>query len=126
MKKLTIKSYEEASELVVLSEKEIKANEAFVKLTTIVKALNGKWVADLSDWSQPKYIIYSRYLYSVLFGGNASDGALAGFGCSYTITAPSIAAATIGSRLCLKSRDDAEYIIETFPDLLKDFFMVEQ
>ena len=52
-KKVT--SYEAAVALVVLTEKEIKSNEAFIKLTTIAKALNEGWVPDWNDWSENKY-----------------------------------------------------------------------
>jgi hypothetical protein len=39
-------------------------------------------------------------LRTVLFGGAASDGSTAGFGCSIASYAPSYAHARIGSRLC--------------------------
>lgn len=39
-------------------------------------------------------------LRGVLFGGRADGGAGCGFGCAYSISAPSYTTATIGSRLC--------------------------
>ena len=39
-------------------------------------------------------------LRGVLFGGNANNGALAGFGYAYSLYAPSSTAVTVGSRLC--------------------------
>ena len=124
LKKIT--SYEVALSIIELSEKEIRSNEAFIKLTAIAKALNEGWIPDWSDWSQRKYYIYSRYLYSVVFGGIADTGAFAGFGDSFTYCAPSYANAYFGARLCFKSADLADFVIETFPELLKDLCMVDQ
>lgn len=39
-------------------------------------------------------------LRSVLFGGNANSGTLAGFGFAYSSNAPSLTSANVGSRLC--------------------------
>jgi hypothetical protein len=39
-------------------------------------------------------------LRGVLFGGNANNGANAGFVCSYAINAPSFTSSNFGSRLC--------------------------
>ncbi|MBZ4675009.1 MAG: hypothetical protein JG772_698, partial [Dysgonamonadaceae bacterium] len=39
-------------------------------------------------------------LRTVLFGGDAANGAYAGFGYSYSAISPSSASAAIGSRLC--------------------------
>ena len=82
--KISLMSYEEAVQMVELSEKEQASDVAFVKLCRIIKALNNGWVPDFSDWNQNKYWIYSNYLYSVYFGGSASYGAAAGFGFSYS------------------------------------------
>lgn len=46
--------------------------------------------------------ISSTELRAVLWGGAAYDGAYCGFVFSYTYRAPSIAATTVGSRLCFK------------------------
>ena len=124
--KLSVMSYEDAVKMVELSEKEIRSDAAFVKLCRIIKALNKGWTPNFADWSQNKYWIYSNYLYSVLFGGTANTGAYAGFGYASATNSPSFASATIGSRLCLKDREAAEFVIENFSDLLKDLYMVEQ
>jgi len=53
-------------------------------------------------WADYHYtnIPTSEALRGVLFGGNASNGASAGFGFAYSFYAPSAADAPIGSRLC--------------------------
>ena len=53
-------------------------------------------------WADYHYtnIPTSEALRGVLFGGDASCGAVAGFGCAYSDHAPSDAAANVGSRLC--------------------------
>jgi hypothetical protein len=124
--KLSVMSYEDAVKMVELSEKEIRSDAAFVKLCRIIKALNNGWTPDFANWDQNKYWIYSNYLYSVSFGGTANIGARAGFGCANANYAPSFAFASFGSRLCLKDREAAEFVIENFSDLLKDLYMVEQ
>lgn len=42
----------------------------------------------------------SEALRGVLFGGSASNGARAGFGCAYSSYTPSYTYASVGSRLC--------------------------
>lgn len=128
MTKITerVKSYEDAVLLTELFEQKIKSNEAFVKLCRIIEALNEGHVFDWSDWSERKYFIYSKYLDSVLFGGSAAYGSAAGFGYASALHAPSITYAFIGSRLCFKSADLANYVINTFPELLKDLFIIKR
>lgn len=121
-----VTSYQAAAVICNLTDKEIASDAAFVKLCRIAKALNEGWVPDWNDWSKRKYWIYSNYIYSVFFGGYADSGSTAGFGCSTTGNAPSNLYAYIGSRLCFKSADLANHVISTFPELLKDLFMIEQ
>ncbi len=123
---MRVKSYEEAVSAVELSEKDIKSNEAFVKLTHIIKALNGKWVVDWFDRTQPKYCIYFYIRRAPFVGGAAYYGATAGPVYVYTSFAASTASTHIGSRLCFKSAEDADFVIETFPELLRDLFAGEE
>ena len=44
--------------------------------------------------------VSSTSLRGVLFGGAANDGSGAGFACAYSVDAPSLATALLGSRLC--------------------------
>ena len=53
----------------------------------------------------------------VLFGGNADNGAYAGFACAYSHYAPSNAFASVGSRLCFKSSALAKYAGEQFAEI---------
>ena len=58
----------------------------------------------------------------VLFGGCADNGAFAGFACAYSYRAPSNAGASVGSRLCFKSRDLALHAARHFHDLWLKFY----
>lgn len=58
----------------------------------------------------------------VLFGGNAYGGAICGFAFATSYYAPSPAYASIGSRLCLKNKDLAEYCVIQFRDIWCEYF----
>jgi len=110
-------------ESVELTEKEQKSNDAFVFLTKLCKLLNKGWIPSKGDYG---YFIYSRYLWNLLFSGSAPNGAYAGFGYLHTHPSASYTFANIGARLCFKSEEDVQYVIENYSDRLKDLFMVEQ
>lgn len=60
----------------------------------------------------------------VLFGGDASGGAYAGFAYAYSNYAPSYAYTDVGSRLCFKTRELAMHAARHFLELwLKFYFM---
>lgn len=109
---------------------------AYIKLTTIIKALNEGWKPSLKEDEYRYYPWF--YLYTqeeldnmdqsereqrrgLLFGGNANYGSAAGFGCASTYNAPSNANATFGSRLCLKNDELARYCAEQFIELWFEF-----
>lgn len=80
----------------------------------------------------PDYLIrterYFKIPYSVrcvLFGGSANNGSYAGFASAYSsIRAPSYSPASVGSRLCFKTRELAMHAAEHFAELwLKFYFM---
>lgn len=58
----------------------------------------------------------------VLFGGSALNGAYAGFASANASGAPSITAAGVGSRLCVKSEALAEYFGTQFIKIWQDFY----
>jgi hypothetical protein len=122
---MLVKNYEEAASLIELSEKDRKSNEAFEKLTRIVKALNEGWVPDWTDLSQDKYCIYSYFRRAPIVGGNAFYGSNAGLVYVYTYNGASYTNSTVGSRLCFKSYELAQYVVETFPELLRDLYALE-
>jgi hypothetical protein len=67
---------------------------------------------DFSDWKQLKYW---NWFY-------IETGASAGFAFAGTGSAASSTDANIGSRLCFKSRELAEYAGKQFIDLYKELF----
>ena len=123
---MKITSYSEAVAITELSEKEIKSIEAYIQLCRITKALNDGWVPDWSNLYEYKYWVYSRYLRGFFSGGGAHFGRRCGLACAIAGNAPSYAYATIGSLLCFKSRELAEYSIANFPQLYLDLFMVDK
>jgi hypothetical protein len=121
-----VKTFEDAYALVTLSANEIKAQEAAYQLSCIIKALNEDWVIDWNNHKERRYWIYSRYLYNVLFGATTVGAVMGGFSYSSALKAPSFTITNIGDRLCLRNPAHAQYVIDTFPGLLKDYFMVEK
>ena len=62
----------------------------------------------------------------VLFGGHANYGAAAGFSCAYSLHTASLANATVGSRLCYKTRELATYAGRQFEGLYNDFLLIKK
>lgn len=85
---------------------------AYRKLKTIAEALNEGWVADFSDSSTYKYWPWFIYY-----------GASAGLSCALTYSAASYTDASIGSRLCYKTRKLAAFAGSQFIDLYNDFLL---
>lgn len=91
-----------------LTERDIKAQLAFAQIIIIARALNEGWEPDWANSNQYKY--YPWLEYKAGFGFSDSD-----FGDSYTGTG-------VGSRLCLKSRELAEYAGKQFNKEYNEFF----
>ncbi len=83
---------------------------AYRKLIIIARALNEGWVPDWENDSQYKY-----YPWFDLSSGS---------GLSYHDYAYRDSYSTVGSRLCFKSRQLAEYAGKQFLDIYKDFFII--
>jgi hypothetical protein len=83
-----------------------KDEEAHGKLKTITKALNEGWTPDWNDSDQCKY-----YPWFDFRGGRF---VFRGVDCYYT-------ASLLGSRLCFRSRELAEYAGKQFEDLYNQF-----
>ncbi|MFA9212961.1 MAG: hypothetical protein ACEQSR_03840 [Candidatus Methylacidiphilales bacterium] len=89
-------------------ENDGKAIETHLKLLVIVKALNEGWTPDWSDDKDHKYYPWFDMENGfVLYHVNYYD-----------------ALTDVGSRLCFKSRELAEYAAKQFLDLYKDYFTI--
>lgn len=97
-----------------INPKHIKALIALNKLFTIAQAWNKEdgFVPNFSDWNQNKWFPWFKY-----------DDDAAGFVCADTNNAPSVAAASFGSRLCFKSSTRAAQFGKQFADLYNKIFL---
>lgn len=103
---------------------------AYLKLRIITAALNEGWTPQFTEDEYryfPWFWLYTKEEIAkmdkeerkkiVLFGGNANDGATAGFAYASSNVAPSYTNATVGSRLCFKSSALAEYAGKQFAEI---------
>jgi hypothetical protein len=84
---------------------------AYAKLTIVIKVLNEGWKPNWQDATENKYYPYFR------------DNS--GVGLSFDAVDYWAANAFIGSRLCLKSRELAEYAGKQFEDIYKQFLIIQ-
>lgn len=108
---------------------------ACLKLRIIAAALNEGWTPQFTGDEYRYYPWFDLYgerewnnlpedtkrQRGVLFGGNAPNGAYAGFVSAYLSAAPSDTDAHFGSRLCFKNRELALYAGKQFASLWLDF-----
>ena len=117
-----IKSFEEAclalgldpTQLPVvanLPEKDQNAIIAFYKLTIIIRALNEGWEPNWKNWDEYKY-------YNYFFVRSGS-------GFVYSFTHCASAYSHLGSRLCFKSRELAEYALSQFKELYLQYLLID-
>lgn len=113
------------------------AHVAYMKLCTIVRALNDN--PGFPRFTLDEYRCYPWfYLYDkeeidnmdedkrkriILFGGDADAGARCGLACADSDRGWSGSYAAVGSRLCLKNNELAIYCGIQFKDLWKDFYV---
>lgn len=108
---------------------------AYLKLRIITAALNEGWTPQFTEDEYryyPWFWLYTKEEIAkmdkeerkkcVLFGGNASHGAAAGFAYANAYRVPSSTPAHFGSRLCFKSSALAKYAGEQFAAIYFDFF----
>lgn len=105
---------------------------AYIQLKTIIEALNEGWKPQLKEdecrW-YPWFYLYTKEEIErksktdlkrqrgLLLGGLAYNGALCGFAYVYSNYAPSGTNASLGSRLCLKSEELADYCGKQFIEI---------
>jgi hypothetical protein len=94
----------------ILSDYDTEDEAAYKKLKTIIEVLNEGWQPDWKNSSEYKY--YSWFKFKSGFGFSHSD-----YVCTYTIT-------SVGSRLCFKTRELAEYAGKQFEDIYKDYLTI--
>lgn len=88
-----------------------KAYVAFHKLVIIVRALNEGWRPDWADTNQAKWFLWWY-----------TKGS-AGLAYAYSHYTPTSAGATVGSRLCFKSKALADYAAENFKSIYEDYLL---
>lgn len=105
---------------------------AYIQLKTIIEALNEGWKPQLKEdeyrW-YPWFYLYTKEEIErksktdlkrqrgLLLGGHANGGANCGFAFVYSRNAPSATRADVGSRLCLKSEELADYCGKQFIEI---------
>ena len=105
---------------------------AYIQLKTIIEALNEGWKPQLTEneyrW-YPWFYLYTKEEIKrkskadlkrqrgLLLGGSANGGAGCGFAYVYSHLTPSATGASLGSRLCLKSEELADYCGRQFIEI---------
>ncbi len=92
-----------------------KSMAAHAKLTVITLALNDGWEPNWGDFSEYKYYPWFEF-------ERASDKS-SGFGFSSDGWSVSRTSATVGARLCFKSKELAKYAGQQFIELYKEYFV---
>ena len=105
-----------------VTEQERKSNEAFAKLAAIIKHYNDGWQPSKGDLG---YFVYSRRLL-LLWGGHAYEGTPGGLGYANSLAAFSHSHAYFGARLAIKECDLAQFMIQNYEQLYKQFWMEEE
>ena len=84
---------------------------AYAKLIIIVRALNEGWEPNWSDDNEYKYMPWFKHK--------------SGFGLSYLVYDRWATLTVVGSRLCYKSRELAEYAGTQFADIYNDYLTIK-
>lgn len=101
-----------------LPEKHRKAIIANYQLFIIAQALNEGWEPNWNDFSEYKYYPW--------FDMETYGDAPVGSGFSFHDCDCVNANADVGSRLCFKSRELAEYAGKQFESIYKDLYLIEK
>ncbi len=87
---------------------------AHAKLIIIASAINGEWKP---DWNNDDEYKYYPWFDMEKTEGNPAGFSLSGVYCSYSFSG-------VGSRLCFQSREKANYAVEQFIDLYRDYMVL--
>lgn len=124
----TVKTFEDACKALAIDPKALpqvsmlpaaqqKAIVAHYKLVIIAQALNDGWQPNWSDSSEYKYFPW--------FKVNATAKTPSGSGLSFGVCGTWITATDVGSRLCFKTRELAEYAGKKFKALYEQYFLIK-
>lgn len=108
-----VKTFKDACEVLGIYPEDIISDpapideDAYRKLKVIAKALNEGWEPDWSDHGQYKYYPWFKHV--------------SGVGLSYVDYVNWRSSAVVGSRLCFKSAELAEYAGKQFETIYRDF-----
>lgn len=119
MKREEIKSYKDACKVIGRKPRTYKDKHLnlYEQLSTIIAALN--FISNNNKPWEPKFDYY--YIYSWLYrrsGYNKSAGSFDLLSCGVL----AYSHAVVGTSLKIKEREDGNYIIENFKELLQDWF----
>lgn len=119
MKREEIKTYKDACKVIGRKPRTYKDKHLnlYEQLSTIIAALN--FISnDNKPWT-PKFDYY--YIYSWLHRKNGYNKS-AGLFSLYSLNGLDYSYADVGTSLKIKEREDGNYIIENFKELLQDWF----
>lgn len=100
----------------MLPEKHQKATIAHYKLVIIAEALNEGWTPDWGNSREYKYYPYFRVV--------KKEGSGSGFGLAYFVYDYWSTCTVVGSRLCFKNSDLAEYAANQFKELYEESYLI--
>lgn len=119
MKREEIKTYKDACKVIGRKPRTYKDKHLnlYEQLSTIIAALN--FISnDNKPWT-PKFDYY--YIYSWLYRKNGYNKSAGLFGL-YSVGGLDYSGGSVGTSLKIKEREDGNYIIENFKELLQDWF----
>lgn len=118
MKREEIKTYKDACKVIGRKPRTYKDKHLnlYEQLSTIIAALN--FISNNKPWT-PKFDYY--YIYSWLYRKNGYNKSAVLF---YLLSSDGLdrSGAIVGTPLKIKEREDGDYIIENFKELLQDWF----
>ena len=120
MEQLTVLTTDQIAALPV-TDAEQKSNEAFAKLTSIIKYYNQDWEPTSEDRG---YMVYSKKQL-ILYGGVAYVGAYSGFSSLISSISFVNSIADIGDRLVIRDYELCTFIAENYEQLYKDLWKEE-
>lgn len=137
-----VKTYEDACQVLGISVQNFDGLSsdvvAYIKLTTVARALNEGWIPQFTDNEYRYYPWFYFYTQKeidnmsrkeqeerglLLFGGQANRGSIAGLGCADSYIAFSYSYSYFGARLAVRDRELARYFGRHFLAIWMDFIL---